>query len=91
VYECKVCAGIFRTEVEIPRRRPPAKEESKLEEKRMAEAQTGKEVKKEDIQVRAGKRRKREKLDGLRNAIEKSRAERTNSTLSLLDLMKPST
>jgi hypothetical protein len=93
VYECKLCAGTFRTEVEVPRRRPPTKlEEPKREERtELKGARTEQESKKDDVQVRAGKRRKRERLHGLRNAIEKSKAEKSNSTLSLLDLMKPGT
>jgi RNase P subunit RPR2 len=93
VHECKLCGGTFRTEVEVPRRRPPTKlEEPKPEERKEVKGErTEKEAKKDDIQIRAGKRRKRERLHGLRNAIEKSKAERTNSTLSLLDLMKPGT
>ena len=85
VYECKLCAGTFRTEVEVL-------EEPKREERtELKGSRTEQEAKKDDVQVRAGKRRKRERLHGLRNAIEKSKAEKSNSTLSLLDLMKPGT
>ena len=91
MYECKLCDGTFRTEVEVPRRKPLARDE--VNQRQRAERKFGQidkaELKKEDPPVRGGKRRKREKLSGLRDAIEKSKADKSSSTLSLLDLMKP--
>lgn len=92
MYECKLCKGTLRTEVEVRRRPPTTREESKGAERVQSNVtpETEKGVKNDDTQVRQGKRRKRERFSGLRSAIEKSKAEKTNTTLSLLDLMKPS-
>lgn len=91
VYECKLCEGTCRTEVEVLRRKPPARDE--VQERQRTERKSGQidkaELKKEGPQVRVGKRRRKEKLSGLRDAIEKSKADKSSSTLSLLDLMKP--
>jgi RNase P subunit RPR2 len=87
VYECNLCEGTFRTEVEVPRRKPPARDN--VQRRQRIQPQSGSIGQKEDTQVRGGKRRKKEKLNGLRDAIEKSKANKSSSTLSLLDLMKP--
>ena len=84
IYRCKACKMQYRTEIEIP------KATSLDVRKPMSIGKT--EEKQADItpasasQVR--KRRKRERLQGLKSAVEKSKAERTTVQLDLIDLMK---
>jgi hypothetical protein len=84
IYQCKACKKQYRTEIEIPKSTSLDVRESVSIEK--------KEEKQADIttasatQVR--KRRKRDRLQGLKSAVEKSKAERTTIQLDLIDLMK---
>jgi len=82
VYECKVCNGQFRTEVENSTPTAvPLKRDSEIEAKSIIR-------KYEDTPGdNTRKRRKRETLKGLIGAIEKSKAEKIPE-LGLQDLMK---
>ena len=87
VYECKVCNGTFRTEVEnsvssaVPLNRDGGVSQEPKGSSR--EGITGE----ESTGSNTRKRRKREKLQGLIGAIQKSKAEKTPQ-LGLQDLMK---
>jgi RNase P subunit RPR2 len=82
VYDCKVCKGTFKTEVDLPHAET---------QRQRAEVQLPIEEKKSDVHVvsqgRAAKR-KRERMQGLKSAIEKSKAEKTTLQLDLQDLMR---
>lgn len=83
IYECKACKKQFKTETEIPTIKSidvgKTVSAQQLEEEPQCTSTT--------TQRRVGKRRRRERLQGLKSAIEKSRAENTIQ-LDLLDLMK---
>jgi hypothetical protein len=87
IYECKVCNGTFRSEVEnsVPSAAPPNRDGGVSQEPKVVtgEGITGE----ESTGSNPRKRRKREKLQGLIGAIQKSKAEKTPQ-LGLEDLMK---
>jgi RNase P subunit RPR2 len=80
-YRCLICSETFKTEVESPGKQPaaPGKDEN---------VGVGAVKVDEDIAGKVKKRRKRDKLQGLRSAIEKSKIEKTEIKLNLQDLMK---
>jgi RNase P subunit RPR2 len=79
VYHCMACNKEFRTEIEIP----------KVESRGIPKVEnTGIVLGKEEKGVVKGGKRKREKLQGLKNAIEKRNAEKSTTRLDLMDLMK---
>ena len=83
IYECKVCKKQFKTETEIPTIKlvdvgKPVSTQRLEEEPQCTSSNTPN---------RVGKRKRRERLQGLKSAIEKSKAEKIVQ-LDLLDLMK---
>lgn len=83
IYECKACKKQFKTETEIPTIKSidvgkPVSAQRLEEEPQRASTTTPRPV---------GKRKRRGRLQGLRSAIEKSKAEKAVQ-LDLLDLMK---
>ena len=83
IYECKACKKQFKTETEIPTIKSldvgkPAPAQRLEKEPQSTSATTP---------SRVAKKRRRERLQGLKSAIEKSKAEK-NVQLDLLDLMK---
>jgi len=83
IYECKACNKHFRIETQLP-----TVGSSGIHH--LTDRQQGKKL--DQIIATSnqlGKKRKRERLQGLKNAIEKSRAEKAKPfELDLLDLMK---
>jgi RNase P subunit RPR2 len=78
VYDCKVCKGTFRTEVSVP-----------LASKNIGRPEmTQSEAPKLVAQSGRAARRKRERIQGLKAAIEKSKAEKSMTQLDLQDLMR---
>ena len=82
IYECTVCWNRFRTETEIQKTKPedgpqslPSTVGQRVELPKVSSAGTE-------------KNRKRERLRGLKSAIEKTKAEKSVVKLDLLDLMK---
>src|SRR5271154_1330609 len=79
IYECKACKRQYKTETEVSIktslgvRTTPVQ---RVEEKKL-------EIPKSTSEVR--KKRKRDRLQGLKSAIEKSKAEKTTAQLDLLD------
>jgi RNase P subunit RPR2 len=84
-YECLVCRHDSRIEVELPLSK---KETTTIEPIVLVEKLELKEKVVERKEDTAGKRKKRNKLEGLRKAVEKSKAEKTTVSFNLMDLMK---
>ena len=85
IYDCAVCKKSFRLEAQFPKGNPNKISPpliSKLGEKEQ------KAVERTDVNNKTGKRRKRDRLLGLRNAIEKAKTEKPATELNLQDLMK---
>lgn len=83
VYECNVCHGKFRTEVDVghqPSRSSTAAAKVKLGNTVESPPPTK--------TASSAKKKKRERMQGLKKAIEKSKEGKANLQLSLLDLMK---
>jgi RNase P subunit RPR2 len=79
VYECLVCSNEYKNEVEL------AKPQSRIAG--VAEASQSPRAE-EDNMAKSKKRRKRDKFQGLRSEIEKSKAAKATVKLDLQDLMK---
>jgi len=85
IYDCTMCKKSFRLEVKVPEGNPNKISQpliSKQDEKER------KAVEKTDTNNKPGKRRNRDRLHGLRHAIEKAKTEKPISELDLRDLMK---
>ena len=85
IYDCAVCKKSFRLEAQVPQGNP-----NKISPPLISK-QGGKEqkaVERIDVSNKTGKRRKRDRLHGLRNAIEKAKTEKPGTELNLQDLMK---
>jgi RNase P subunit RPR2 len=81
VYECKICQCTFRTEVDVPqtlKRNQPSESSTTRGANRVIPTLP---------QGRAAKR-KRERTEGLKSAIEKSKANKATTQLDLKDLMR---
>jgi len=81
VYECKICQCTFRTEVDVPQTlkgNQPSESSITRGANRVIPALP---------QGRAAKR-KRERTQGLKSAIEKSKADKATTQLDLKDLMR---
>jgi RNase P subunit RPR2 len=95
VYECKVCSGTFRTEVDVPLRKAKAQDHPPHSERMEVQRKEGNTQRKEAnktveppvLESRSSKR-KRGRIQGLKSAIEKSKAEKSTRQLTLADLMK---
>lgn len=81
IYKCKICRKEFRTEIEYPVVRPHSSKTNTSLGIVQREA-------KSEAPGPAEKKRKRERLQGLKNAIEKAKAQKTEAGFDLLDLMK---
>lgn len=86
IYDCTVCKKSFRMQAKLPEGRshmitqPSIAVRDKLEEKT---------IEKTDINDKAGKKRRRGRLHGLRDAIDKAKTEKESVIrLDLQDLMK---
>jgi RNase P subunit RPR2 len=75
VYECNVCGGKFRTEIETGQ---TSRSKESVTPAQPVAAKS----------ISTANRRKRERMQGLKKAIDKSREEKTDQRLGLLDLMK---
>lgn len=86
IYDCAVCEKSFRMEATVPQGRPSIfTQPHSVTQVNPAE----KTIDKADISDKAGKRRKRGRLHGLRDAIEKAKVEKESAAqLDLHDLMK---
>jgi RNase P subunit RPR2 len=82
-YDCMVCRYESKMEVELPKLQKEMTTETVVLVEKL---ELGKVVEKKGIN--AGTRKKRNKLEGLRKAVEKSKAEKTSVSFNLMDLMK---
>lgn len=76
-YECNICKKQFKTETVIP-----------VANNHIVTSAPNVEGRGPDISTTALRKRKREKLQGLKSAIEKSKAKTSTVELDLLDLMR---
>ena len=85
IYDCGVCKKSFRLEATDPKGTPNKISQPLLSQPDDKELKAAERT---DVKNKTGRRRKRDRLHGLRNAIEKSVAEKLVTQLDLQDLMK---
>ena len=85
VYECNVCHATYRAEAVVPRTTPQVIEQAPALLKSISPENAA--ISKVE-KGRTGKARKRDRLQGLKTAVEKSKTERASQGFSLQDLMK---
>ena len=81
IYNCEVCKKEFRIEVQQPIARERVSEPVPFVGTTEGRIKT-------ETPANAGRKRRRERLQGLKGAIEKAKAEKTQTSFGLLDLMK---
>lgn len=86
IYDCAVCKKSFRMQAKIPEGCPHMITEPSIVIREKSKENT---IEKTDINDKAGKKRRRGRLHGLRDAIEKAKTEKESVIrLDLQDLMK---
>src|SRR5277367_595928 len=80
IYDCAVCKNSFRLEAKIPEGNPSMISQPWLSKQDDKERKA---IERADVNNKSGKRRKRDRFHGLRNAIEKAKTEKPVTELDL--------